>query len=259
VPAIGPAPVSVSSNLEALLGFRPIVTTYKNTVLRNIDPEAIKRLELEPVTLDTPRPIEKPGDEIQNLYFIESGVGSMTTVFQNGHEVEVGLFGWESVIGVSAFMGTKRSLNNIFMQVPGKGYKSRIKVAEKEYRRYERFHELCLRYVQAQLMQATQTGACNASHDVEQRMARWLLLCRERSETDRIDLTHEFLAQMLGTRRTTVTITARALQDLGLIDYKRGKITIIDHSGLEKTACECFHVVRDHLNNYHEVEIGFAV
>ncbi len=236
-----------------------MTTPYKNTVLRLLDADSIARLELHPIELPAEFKLEVPGEEIRNIYFIESGCGSMTTMFQDGHRVEVGLFGYESVVGVSSFMGTKRPLNDIFMQISGRGYRSSAKVAEKEYRLYGRFHELCLRYVQAQLMQATQTGACNAMHTIEQRMARWLLLCRERTESDTIHLTHEFLGLMLGSRRSSVTVTAGALQALKLIEYTRGKIKITDREGLEDIACECFTVVRDHLNNYHEVETGFAV
>lgn len=232
---------------------------YKNTVLRLLDKDSIQRLGLHPVELPTEFRLEAPGDTIKHIYFIESGVGSMTTLFADGHRVEVGLFGHESVIGVSAFMGTKRALNDIYMQIPGRGFRTTLRTAEKEYRLYGKFHELCLRYVQAQLMQATQTGACNASHAIEQRMARWLLLCRERTETDTLHLTHEFLAMMLGSRRSTVTAMAGSFQGLGLIQYKRGKIKILDREGLEDIACECFAVVRDHLNNYHEVETSFAV
>lgn len=234
-------------------------TPYKNTVLRLLDPPSIARLDLHPLELPSGFQLEAPGADIKHIYFIESGCGSMTTLFQDGHRVEVGLFGYESVVGVSTFMGTKRALNDIFMQIPGRGYRSSAAVAEKEYRLYGRFHELCLRYVQAQLMQATQTGACNAMHSIEQRMARWLLLCRERTESDTIHLTHEFLGLMLGSRRSSVTVTAGALQALKLIEYTRGKIKILDREGLEDIACECFTVVRDHLNNYHEVETGFAV
>jgi CRP-like cAMP-binding protein len=136
---------------------------------------------------------------------------------------------------------------------------SDLKTGEAEYRRYGKFHELCLRYVQAQLMQATQTGACNASHNIEQRLARWLLLSRDRLESDEIPLTHEFLSQMLGTRRSSVTITARAFHDLGVIDYSRGKIAVRDRAGLEELSCECYRVVREHLNNYHEISTGFGI
>jgi CRP-like cAMP-binding protein len=232
---------------------------FKNTVLRLLPLDSVERLQLHPVTFEREHVIEKPGDELHNLYFIESGLGSMTTVFKDGHQVEVGLFGFEAVLGVSAFMGTKRSLNSIFTQVAGSGYLSPLKVAEREYRLYGRFHELCLRYVQAQLMQATQTAACNASHSIEQRLARWLLLCRDRLENDDIPLTHEFLSEMLGIRRTSVTVTARAFHDLGAIDYVRGKITLTDRQALEALACECYRTVREHLNSYHEVATGFGV
>src|ERR1043166_9543991 len=109
---------------------------YKNTVLRLLDPETIQRLQIGPINLELRATIESPGDEIRNVFFIESGLGPMTTVFRDGHEVEVGLFGSEGVIGVSAFMGTKKSMNSIYMQVAGNGYMTSVKVAEQEYRRY---------------------------------------------------------------------------------------------------------------------------
>ncbi|HUS19540.1 MAG TPA: Crp/Fnr family transcriptional regulator [Terriglobales bacterium] len=234
-------------------------SAYKNNVLRLLSPQSIERLHLHAMELPADFVLQTPGEEIQHIYFIESGLGSMATLFNDGHRVEAGIFGYESVISVSAFMGTRRPLNEISMELAGYGYRSTLKVAEKEYRLFDRFHELCLRYVQAQLMQATQTGACNATHTVEQRMARCLLLCRDRIDSDIIHLTHETLALTLGTRRTSVTLAAGVLQDLGLIDYSRGKIELLDPAGLERAACECYLVLRQHLHKYHEVETGFAV
>jgi CRP-like cAMP-binding protein len=210
------------------------------------------------VRLEVEHEIEAPGQEIKHLFFIESGIGSMTTLFNDGSQVEVGLFGNESVIGVSSLMGTKRSLNNIYMQAAGDGFTSETQVAMREFRRYGEFHDLVLRYVQAQLMQTAQTAGCNGRHQLEQRLSRWLLLCADRLETNVIGLTHEFLSHMLGTGRPTVTLALESLRDKNLIEYSRGKIRILDHDALEGQSCECYRIVKNHLENYHEVETGFG-
>ncbi|HEY2466442.1 MAG TPA: helix-turn-helix domain-containing protein [Terracidiphilus sp.] len=125
-----------------------------------------------------------------------------------------------------------------------------------EYSRYGRFHDLVLRYVQAQLIQTCQSVGCNSHHEIPQRLARWLLLCADRCESPTLNLTQEYLADLLGTRRTSVTIAAESLQHKGLIQYKRGRVVISDRVGLEKMACECYRIVRNHLENYLEVEQG---
>ena len=231
---------------------------FKNTVLKHLPADSIERLQLSPLQLQGEHVIETPGSEIRKLYFIEEGCGSMTTMFKDGFQVEASLFGNEAVIGASALIGTKRSLNNIYMQIPGHGFISNIKVAAREFRTCERFRDIVLRYVQAQLMQTAQTAGCNARHDALQRMSRWLLLCADRVYSNELGLTHEFLGHMLGVRRSTASVTAEELQRRGYIDYRRGKIKILDRSGLEETACECYRVVKEHLENYHEVETVFG-
>jgi CRP-like cAMP-binding protein len=235
-----------------------ISNTFKNTVLRHIPTDSINRLNLSPLKLQREHEIEVPGGEIRKLYFIEEGLGSMTTMFKDGFQVEVGLFGNEAVIGASALIGTKRSLNNIYMQVPGHGFICSIQAAAQEFRRNEQFHDIVLRYVQAQLMQTAQTAGCNARHAAEQRMARWLLLCADRLYSDELGLTHEFLGHMLGVRRSTVSMTAEELQRRNYIDYRRGRIKILNRSALERVACECYRVVKDHLENYHQIETVFG-
>jgi CRP-like cAMP-binding protein len=231
---------------------------FKNTVLKHIPAKSIERLHLSPIKLQVEHEIEAPGSEIQKLYFIEEGLGSMTTMFKDGSQVEVGLFGNEAVIGASALIGTIRSLNNIYMQAPGHGFICNIQVAGEEFRRCEEFHDIVLRYVQAQLIQTAQTAGCNGKHDAIQRMARWLLLCADRVYSDELGLTHEFLGHMLGLRRSSVTVTAQQLQHRKLIDYRRGRIKILDRPGLERMACECYRVVKEHLENYHQIETVFG-
>jgi CRP-like cAMP-binding protein len=223
---------------------------FNNTILAHLDARTIERLQLRPVKLERKHTIEEPGDEIKNLYFIEEGIGSMTNTFKDGAQVEVGMFGKESVMGASYLMGTRKSLNKIYMQLAGHGFKCSSDVALREFQRGEVFHDLALRYVQAQLMQTAQSAGCNARHDLEQRLSRWLLLCHDRANSDLMPITQEFLADMLGSGRPTVTVTANKLQKQGMIEYRRGNVRIIDRKRLEHTACECYRIVRNHLDSY---------
>jgi CRP-like cAMP-binding protein len=231
---------------------------FKNTVLKHLPADSIERLQLSPLELPSEHVIETPGSEIRSLYFIEEGLGSMTTMFKDGFQVEVSLFGNEAVIGVSALIGTKQSLNNIYMQASGYGYVSNVQIAAAEFLRRGQFHDIVLRYVQAQLMQTAQTAGCNARHDAIQRMSRWLLLCSDRVYSDELGLTHEFLGHMLGVRRETVSTTAEELQRREFIDYRRGKIKILNRPGLEGSTCECYQIVKDHLENYYKTETAFG-
>ncbi len=171
---------------------------FKNTLLKALDGEIIERLRLQPVKFELKHEIEYPGNPIDHLYFIEEGMASMTTTFKDGSQVEVGMFGYESVIGVSALMGARKSLNRVYTQIAGYGYSCQVEDARREFRLGGHFQFLALRYVQAQLVQAMQSAGCNAKHNFEQRLARWLLLCADRANIDTFKISHEFLADMLG-------------------------------------------------------------
>ena len=182
---------------------------FKNTLLKALDAEIIERLRLQPVKFELKHEIENPGDRIDRLYFLEEGMASMTTTFKDGSQVEVGMFGYESVIGVSALMGTKKSLNRIYTQIAGHGYSCHVEDARREFRLGGAFQFLALRYVQAQLVQAMQTAGCNAKHNFEQRLARWLLICADRAHADTFALSQEYLTHMLGATRPTVSLEKR--------------------------------------------------
>jgi CRP-like cAMP-binding protein len=231
---------------------------FKNIVLRHLPAEVIARLELTRLKLPVAKVIEDPGSEIRNLYFIEDGIASMTTTFLDGSQVEIALAGFESVLGSSALLGTRRSLNRVYMQVEGWGYVSRLPIALMEFTRYSEFHHMVLRYTQAQFIQSAQTAGCNARHNVQQRLARWLLLCADRMAGHSIPLSQEYISDMLGNRRTSVSVEAGKLQKLKLIRYVRGKIDILDRAGLERKSCECYAVVRDHLMNFADTTDGFG-
>jgi CRP-like cAMP-binding protein len=231
---------------------------FKNTLLKALDGDVIEHLRLRPVKFELKHEIENPGDPIDHLYFLEEGMASMTTTFKDGSQVEVGMFGYESVIGVSALMGTKESLNRVYPQIAGHGYACHVEYARKEFRLGGVFHSLALRYVQAQLVQAMQSAGCNAKHKFEQRLARWLLICADRAHTDTFKISHEFLADMLGGRRPTISTTARILKRKGLIEYTRGEICILDVPGLTQTACECYQIIKDYLDNYTKFDTAIT-
>ena len=232
---------------------------YRNAILQQLDQPTIDRLELRRVELPLRHKLETPGQGIRHVYFLEEGIGSMTTVFEDGSQVETSMFGYESVVGVSGLMGVKHSLNNVSMQLAGYGYLSRTSVAHAEFCRNEAFQLLCLRYVQAQLTLSTQNAACNAVHNHDQRLARWLLICCDRARQPNHEMSQEFVSQMLGATRSTVSIAAAKLKEKGLIDYKRGHIQVLNVKGLEAEACECYRVVREHLENFASFDTGFTV
>jgi CRP-like cAMP-binding protein len=229
---------------------------FRNALLLALDADVIARLHLLPVTFELEHEIEFPGSLIHHLYFIEEGMASMTTTFKDGSQVEVGMFGYKSVIGVSALMGTKRSLNRVYTQIAGHGYASPVEEARAEFGRGGAFQRLALGYVQAQLVQVIQLAGCNATHTVEQRLARWLLICADRVQCDTFKMSQEFLSSMLGCTRSTMSITATQLKHEGLIEYTRGVINILSTKGLEKRACECYAVVEEYLDNYIEFDRG---
>jgi CRP-like cAMP-binding protein len=229
---------------------------FRNSILKTLDRGAVARLCLHPVVFEVEHELEFPGQPIDHLFFVEEGMASMTTTFLDGSQVEVGMFGYEGVVGISALMGTKRSLNRVYTQIPGHGYSCAIEVARREFELGGEFQSLALRYVQSQLLQAAQSAGCNAKHDLDQRLARWLLLCADRAHSNVFALSQEFIADMLGSTRPTVSTAAGLLKESGLIQYSRGVIRLLDVAKLEARACECYRVIKDHLDNYTEFDSG---
>lgn len=225
---------------------------FCNVILQHLDADTIERLRLRSVPLEPAQTLEAPGALIDNIFFLEEGIGSMTTTFEDGSQVEAGMFGWESAIGAPSLMGIRKSRNHIAVQIPGHAWVASKEAAEQEFRRLNCFHDLVLRYMQSQILQATQSCGCNARHNVQQRLSRWLLLCRDRTSADALQLTQDFLAAMLGVERPAVTVVAGKLQERGLIEYSRGRVRITDRAGLEALACECYPVARRELQAFRE-------
>jgi CRP-like cAMP-binding protein len=232
------------------------VHRFRNTLLAALNPETVSRLRLNPLKLELMHEIEFPGTPIDQLFFIEEGMASMTTTFKDGSQVEVGTFGYESVIGISALMGAKLGLNRIYMQIAGHGYSCPIENASNVFHSCSDFQTLALQSVQSQLIYTEQTAGCNAKHLIEQRLARWLLICADRANSNTYSISHDLLADMLGSTRPTVSLAAGLLKQQKLITYSRNSIRILDVAGLEAKACECYRLVKDYLDNKVEFESG---
>ncbi len=229
---------------------------FRNKILQSLDENTLARLHLEPIELPVRHPLESPGRSVRNIFFLESGIASVTTMFKDGFEVEAGMYGHDSLSGISAFMGTRESLNASYMQIAGHGFTCDVEHAAAEFQRTGHFHSLALRAVQAQFVQSMQSAGCNAHHEIGPRFARWILLCADRTESATFALSHEFLATMLGARRTTVTVAAGKLKSAGLIRYTRNNVQILDRPGLEAVACECYGTLREYLRNLSEYDSG---
>jgi CRP-like cAMP-binding protein len=186
-----------------------------------------------------------PGQEIVDVYFLETGLASVVIPMANGNIVEAGVTGNDGLIGLPILLGIKTTSTRTFMQVPGNGFKIKAHHLVREFERSGTLRAKINHYLQAHVVQSGQMAACNRLHNIAERLARWLLMCRDRMDSDFFTITHESLGQMLGAPRSTVTLAARLLHSHGLIDYSRGKLLIKNRKGLEQAACECYRTVRN--------------
>jgi CRP-like cAMP-binding protein len=199
---------------------------------------------LIPMDLPLGFQLSQPHQEIENCYFPTSGLISTDALTENGDSVEVGLTGREGFSGVVGLMGHPQMAHSVIMQGAGAGYRIRLSVFREEYLKGGPLLQLVQSFLYMQMTQMTQSVLCNRLHPVEARLARWLLTSVDRMEAETLQLTQEFLAQMLGSRRSTVTVAAGSLQRAGWIDYTRGRIKIVNRTGLESASCECYRIVR---------------
>jgi CRP-like cAMP-binding protein len=219
---------------------------YKNRILASLSKAEIFRLSqrMSPVDLPAGKTLLDPGEEITHAYFLETGLASVVVAMADGTMVETGITGNDGLVGFPVLLGTKTMPTRTFMQIPGAGYKIKANHLIEEFERVGTLHKMIQRYFQAHLVLTGQTAACNRLHDIAERLARWLLMCHDRMESDTFAITHEFLGHMLGTPRSTVTLAAGILNKSGLIAYSRGKVLVKDRKGLEKAACECYQTIR---------------
>jgi CRP-like cAMP-binding protein len=192
-----------------------------------------------------------PDEMPQYCHFLTGGIASIVAGLANGASTEVGLVGSEGVVGAFHIIGPIAPINECFMQVPGSGYRVPLSVMRECFKAEEQIRDRILELVQAQSLVLSQVAACNKLHESEPRLARWLLMIRDRVDGDTIQITQEFLGQMIGARRTTVNGILSIMERKGLLHHQRGKITISDRNHLEKTACNCYLLLRRSLDRLY--------
>jgi hypothetical protein len=224
----------------------PTRTRPSNLLLSSLAPEDYARLapHLHSVKLESGALIGRGPGESNFAYFPTTCVVSLICEMEDGGTAEVALTGNEGVLGTSLFLGGKSATNRAVVGIAGEAQRMDARILKDQFMRCDAFQRVLLQYTEALISQISITAACNRRHKLEKRLCRWLLLLHDRAVSDEFVMTQEFIANMLGGRRETVTVAAGHLQDAGLIHYTRGHLKIIDRQGLENTVCECYRNAR---------------
>jgi CRP-like cAMP-binding protein len=218
----------------------------QNEILNSI-PEAEFNLivaHLESVDLPHRLILHQPGEKILHAYFLNQGLASLVILTSDGRSVEIAIVGHEGLVGTPLAVGLHRGPYRSIIQIPGSGFRIKSELLEELLPETPQLRLVLNQYVLMQGLQIAQIAACNRLHEIEQRLARWLLMCQDRVESDALPITHEFLAQMLGTGRPSVSLAAGTLQKNGIIENSRGAVKILDRVGLESSACECYGAIQ---------------
>ncbi len=206
--------------------------------------------KLEFVRLKTRLVLHEPGDTLKSAYFPSSGLVSILSVFPDGKSVEVGLVGKEGFIGLPLVAGFRTAPTRAIAQIEGSAFRVEGETLTAVLRQCPKLERRLQQFAQVMAMQTTQIAACNRLHEVNERLARWLLMSADRIGSNSVPLTQELIAQMLGTRRSSVTVAAGTLQKAGLITYTRGDVKIIDRQKLEEAACECYEIMQRQIEEW---------
>jgi CRP-like cAMP-binding protein len=220
----------------------------QNLLLAALPGEVFERLGRHMRTVDLKHGsiLHRPGKPIIDVYFPLDCLISVTVTMTEARTAEAGIVGSREMVGVNAFMGGRETNQTEYVcQSAGTAVRMVAEPLLNEFDEVKAVRDVMLRYTQAYIAQLSQNVACNRLHVTEQRLARWILECRDRLGMDDVSMTHEFIGQMLGVRRAGVTEAAGALQERGLIEYGRKKLRVVDAPGLQKASCECFQVIRD--------------
>jgi CRP-like cAMP-binding protein len=202
------------------------------------------RRHLKCVSLARGRVLCEADEPLRYVYFVEAGAVSLVTVFEDGTTAEMATVGREGVVGIGPLLGSEHALGRYVVPLPGSALAIEAVRFQGALREHPGLRTACEIYAQAFLANLLRNAACTASHGVEQRCARWLLMCDDQADDGSFELTQEYLAEMLGVRRSTVTVVARTLQSRNLIRYHRGAIEVVDRRGLEAVVCQCYRAVR---------------
>jgi CRP-like cAMP-binding protein len=199
--------------------------------------------QLELIAMPLGQVLYESGSTMTHVYFPTTAIVSLLSVMENGSSAEIAVVGYEGIVGVSLFMGGDSTPSRAVIQSAGHGFRLKSNVLKEEFKCAPVMH-LLLRYTQALITQMAQTAVCNRHHSLDQQLCRWLLLSLDRLPGNELVMTQELIANMLGVRREGVTEGALKLQNLGLIRYSRGRISVLDRPGLERRSCECYAVVK---------------
>ncbi|MDQ3744487.1 MAG: Crp/Fnr family transcriptional regulator [Acidobacteriota bacterium] len=208
------------------------------------------RLGLTPVRLAQGKLLYRAGDFVESAYFPLRGMISLLSITEEGKTTEVGIIGNEGVVGISAVLGIRVTPYQNVVQLPCTALHIKARKLKEEFDKSGRLRDLLLIYTHTLLTQISQSASCNCFHTVEARLCRWLLISRDRAQTNTLYLTQEFLSQMAGVPRTSITAIAGRLQKAGMIRYKRGKIELLDSERLEALSCECYKVISNEMNRF---------
>jgi CRP-like cAMP-binding protein len=228
------------------------MTTSPNKILNALPAAEYKHVaaKLQSVALNLGDILYQPEDEIQNVYFVNTGVISLLAMLESGATVEAGVIGSEGMLGIPVVLGVRTTPNQGLVQSKGEAMMMKAADLRAEFRNGGMLRDLLLRFTHSLFTQVAQTAACNRLHTVDHRLARWLLMTHDRVEGDSFALTQDFLSRMLGVRRAGVSVSAGTLKQAGLIDYGRGSVRIINREGLEKASCECYRMVKEEYENH---------
>lgn len=231
------------------MAIAPLSSPKQNHLLAALPAAEFEALaaHLELVPLPLGKMLYEPGGQLQHAYFPTTAIVSLHYVMASGASAESAGVGNEGVVGVSLFMGGNTTPSSAVVQTAGHAYRLEHRLLMEEFNRAGSLQRLLLRYTQALLTQMAQTTSCNRHHTVEQQLCRWLLLTLDRLPSNELVMTQELVASMLGVRREGITEAAGNLQRAGCISYRRGHISVLDRSGLETRACECYAVVKKEL------------
>jgi CRP-like cAMP-binding protein len=235
-------PAVVRSGMRTDATGKPV----KSVILLSLPDREFRLLRphLEPVELPHHLILNEAGDKIHFAYFLNQGMTSLVVVTHDGQSVEVGLVGREGMVGMPVAVGLQRGSFRAIMQIPGSGLRIRSEILEECLHSTPDLRLKLSRYVLVHGLQVGQVAACNRLHEIGQRLARWLLMCQDRVDSPLIRLTHEFLAQMLGTGRPSVSLAVAMLEQGGMIENLRGTVKILNRKQLELASCECYGIIQ---------------
>lgn len=227
-------------------------------ILLSLPPEESKRVlpKLELISVKLHQVLHEAGAVIKFAYFLNDGMISILSVQLDGKSVEVGLIGNEGFTGLPLLVGYRTSPTRMIIQGDGSAYRCEAEMLLQLVRKCPALELQLHRFGQRLAVQTTQIAACNRLHDVEERLARWILMTSDRVSAEPLPLTQEFLSQMLGTRRASVTVAAGILQEAGLISYTRGSVKILDKRRLREAACECYEILQRQLRDWEAEALG---